>query len=66
MFQNKVTRKIFGPKTEDVREDWRKLLNEDFHDFHTSPLFMKVMKSQEMERAVQVARWGAEEKYTGF
>jgi hypothetical protein len=44
-----VKRKIFEPKTEEVREDWRKLLNEDFHDFHTSPLLIKVTESQEIE-----------------
>ena len=42
MLKNRVTRKIFGPKTEVVTHDWRKLLNEDFHDFHNSPLFINL------------------------
>jgi hypothetical protein len=61
-----VTRKIFGPKTEEVTEDWRKLLNEEFHDFHTSPLSIKVTKSQEIKLSEHLARWGIEEKYAGF
>jgi len=40
MFKNRVKRKIFGPKTKEVTEDYSELLNEEFHDFHTSPLFI--------------------------
>jgi len=40
IFKNRVTRKISGPKSKEVTEDYSKLLNEEFHDFHTSPLFI--------------------------
>jgi hypothetical protein len=37
VFKNRVVRKIFGPNREDVRGGWKKLHNEDFHDWYCSP-----------------------------
>jgi hypothetical protein len=38
VFKNRVLRRIFGPRSEDVTEDWRKLHNEDFHDSYSQPI----------------------------
>ena len=36
MFENRVLRKIFGPKRHEVRGEWRKLFNEELNDLYTS------------------------------
>jgi hypothetical protein len=36
MFENRVLRRIFGPKREEVTGEWRKLHNEDLRDFYSS------------------------------
>jgi hypothetical protein len=35
MYENKVLRRIFGPKRDEVTESWRKLCNEEFHNLYT-------------------------------
>jgi hypothetical protein len=37
VFENRVLGRIFGPKTDEVTGDWRKLHNEDLHNLYTSP-----------------------------
>jgi hypothetical protein len=37
MFENKVLRRIFGPKRDEVTGEWRKLHNEELHDLYSSP-----------------------------
>jgi hypothetical protein len=37
VFENRVLRRIFGPKRDEVRGEWRKLHNEKFHDLYSSP-----------------------------
>jgi hypothetical protein len=36
MYENRVLRRIFGPKNEDVTGEWRKLHNEEFHNLYSS------------------------------
>jgi hypothetical protein len=36
VFENRMLRRIFGPKREDVTGGWRKLLNEELHNLHSS------------------------------
>jgi hypothetical protein len=38
VFQDRVLRRIFGPKREEVAGGWRRLHNEELHNFHTSPI----------------------------
>jgi hypothetical protein len=65
VFENRVLRRIFGPKDE-VTEEWRKLHNEELNNLHASPNIIGVMKSRQMRWAGQVARMGAGEVHTGF
>jgi hypothetical protein len=37
VFENRVLRRIFGPKRDDVTGEWRKLHNEEFHNLYSSP-----------------------------
>jgi hypothetical protein len=58
VFENRELRRIFGPKRDEVTEEWRKLHNEDLHDLYTSPNIVRVIKSRRMRWAVHVARIG--------
>jgi hypothetical protein len=48
MLENKVLRRICGPKREEVAGGWRRLHN-DFHNLYTSPYFIKVTKARRMK-----------------
>jgi hypothetical protein len=56
VFENRVLRKIFGPKTEDG--SWRKLHNDELHSLYSSPNIVRVIKSRRMRWAGHVARMG--------
>ena len=58
MFENMAFRRIFGPRTEDVTREWRKLHNEELNDLHSSLKIVRVIKSRRMGWAEHVARMG--------
>ena len=58
-FENKVLRRIFGPKRGEVAWKWR-LHNEELNDLYCSPNIVWVIKSRRMRRAGHVARMGEE------
>jgi hypothetical protein len=47
-FENRVLRRIFGPKRDGVRGGWRKLHNEELHNLYSSPSIIKIIKSRRM------------------
>jgi hypothetical protein len=49
VFENRVLRRIFGPKRDEVTRDWRKLHNEELHEFYYSPSIIKIMKLRRMK-----------------
>jgi hypothetical protein len=53
-----VLRRIFGPKSDEVKEGWRKLHNEELHDLYSSPSIIRIIKSRRMRWAGHVARIG--------
>ena len=57
LFENRVLRKIFGPKRDKVTGVWRKLL-EELNDLYSSPNILRVIKSRRMRWAGRVARMG--------
>jgi hypothetical protein len=58
VFENRVLRRIFGPNSNEVRGEWRKLHNEELNDRYSSPNIVRVIKSSRMRWAVHVARMG--------
>ena len=45
VFENRVLRRTFGPKRDEVTRKWRKLHNEELNDLYSSPNFVRVIKS---------------------
>ena len=56
MFENMVSRRIFGSRRDKVTEEWRKLHNEELNDLYCSPNIVQVIKSRRMRWAGHVAR----------
>jgi hypothetical protein len=56
VFENRVLRRIFGPKKDEVRGEWRKLHNENLHILYSSPNIIRLIKSRRMRWAGHVAR----------
>jgi len=66
LFENRVLRRIFGPKRDEVRGEWRKLHNEELYDLCCSPNFVWTIKLRRMRWAGHVAPMGRGDAYTGF
>jgi hypothetical protein len=49
---------IFGPKRNEVTEEWRKLHNEQLHDLYSSPSIIRIIKARSMAWAGHVSRMG--------
>jgi hypothetical protein len=55
VFENRVLRKISGPKKDQVTVKWSRLRNEELYDLYSSPNVIRVMNSREMRWTGQVA-----------
>jgi hypothetical protein len=65
VFENRVLRRIFGPKKDEVTEEWKKLNIEELHDIYSSPTIVRVIKIEnKMGEACSSDGWG--EVCTGF
>ena len=64
VFENRVLRRVFGPKRDEVTGEWRKLHNEELSDLYSLPNIVRVVKPRRMRWAEHVARMG--ERCTGF
>jgi hypothetical protein len=58
VFENRVLRRIFGPKRDEVTGGLRKLHNEELHDLYSSPSIITMIKSRRMRWAGHEARMG--------
>jgi hypothetical protein len=66
MFQNRVLRRIFGSKRDEVTEKCRRLYNEELYDLSCLPEIIRVIKSTRIRLAGHVARMGDRRDNTGF
>jgi hypothetical protein len=46
VFENRVLRRIFGPKRGEVTGEWRKLHNEELHDLYSSLIIIRIFKAR--------------------
>jgi hypothetical protein len=58
VFENRMLRRIFGPKRDEGTEGWRKLHNEELRNLYSSPSIIRIIKSRRMRLAGYVARMG--------
>jgi hypothetical protein len=59
VFENRVLRRIFGLKRDEVTEEWRRLQNKELYALYSSPNTIRVIKSRTLRWAEHVARMGA-------
>jgi hypothetical protein len=65
VFGNRVLRRLFGPKRDEVTGEWRKLHNEELHILYSSPNIFRQIKSRRMRWAGHAARMGEERNVYG-
>jgi hypothetical protein len=58
VFENRVLRRIFGLKRDEVTGEWRKLHNDELHDLYSSPSIIRIIKSRRMRWVDHVERMG--------
>jgi hypothetical protein len=58
VFENRVLRRIFGTKRDEVAGEWRKRHNEELHDLYSSPSIIKIITPSRMKWAGHEARMG--------
>jgi hypothetical protein len=62
VFENRFLRRIFGPKRDDVMEEWRKLHSVELHNLYSSPNIIRQIKLRRMRWVGHVAHMGEERK----
>jgi hypothetical protein len=55
VFDNRVLKRLFGPKRDEVMGEWRKLQNEELHGMYSSPSIIRMIKSRRMKWVGHVA-----------
>jgi hypothetical protein len=65
VFDNRVLRRIFGPKRDEVTGDWRKLHNEEHHNLYSSPNIIRMIKSRSLRWEGNIAEYGRREMHIG-
>ena len=60
VFENKVLRRLFGPRRDEVTGEWRRLHSEELNDLYSSPNIVRVIKSRRTRWDGHVAQMGEE------
>jgi hypothetical protein len=66
VFENRMLRRIFGPKRDEMIGGWGKLRNEEIHNLYCSPIINRTINSRTMRWAAHVVRKGRGGMHTGF
>jgi hypothetical protein len=66
VFENRVLRRVFGQKRDEVTLDLRRLHNEELHNLYSSLDIIRMIKSRRMKWVGQVARMGEERNHIGY
>jgi hypothetical protein len=66
VFEDKVLRRIFGPKRNEVTGEWRRLHNKELYALYSLPNIIRAIKSRRLRWAGHVARMGRGEVHTGL
>jgi hypothetical protein len=60
VFENRVLRRMFGPKRDEVTGEWRKLHNEELNDLYSSPNIVRVLKLKKMRFGRACSTYGGD------
>jgi hypothetical protein len=66
VFDNRVLRRIFGPKRDEVTGSWRKLHNEELNNLYSSPSIIRMIKTRRIKWVGHVARMRRRGIYIGY
>jgi hypothetical protein len=66
LYENRVLRRLFGPKRDEVTGGWRKLHNEELHNLYSSPSIIRMVKSRRMRWAGHVTGTGRRGMHIGY
>jgi hypothetical protein len=64
--ENRVLRRIFGPKRDEVTGEWRNLHSEELRDLYSSPSIIRIIKLRRMRWAGHVSRMGRRGMRIGY
>jgi hypothetical protein len=65
-FENRVLKRIFGPKRDEITREWRRLHNKELYALESLPNIIRVMKSRRLRWVEYVARMGSGEVHAGI
>jgi hypothetical protein len=66
VLENRVLRRIFGPKRDEVTGEWRKLNKEELRDLYSSPSMIRMIKATRMRWSGHVAEMGKRGTRIGY
>jgi hypothetical protein len=66
MFEDRMLRRIFKPKRDEVTGGWRKLRNDELHNLYSSERIIRIIKSRRVRLTGHVAGLGRREKHVGY
>jgi hypothetical protein len=66
VFENRVLRKIFGLKMDEVTEEWRKLHNQELRYLYSSSNIIRIIKPRRMRWVGHVAQMGRKASHVGY
>jgi hypothetical protein len=66
VFENRVLRRISGPKRDEVTGDWKVLYHEELRNLYSSPSVIRMIQSRRMRLAGHVARLGRRGTHIGY